>query len=204
MSFINDVIIGMEGEEEHDELVEEVVRRLAENDLYVKLEKCKWKVKEVGFLGMVIGPEGIKIEEEKVKGVLNWPTPKCVKDIQKFLRLANYYYRFIKNFAFIARPLHNLVKKEQKWDWTEKQEKAFGELKENFTKEPVLAVPDLDKKMKIEVDASDYAIGGVLFMECEDRKWRPVAFLSKSLNEMERNYKIHNKEMLAVIRRLEN
>jgi len=81
----------MEGEEEHDELVEEVVRRLAENDLYMKLEKCKWKMKEVGFLGMVMGPEGIKIEEEKVKGVLDWPTPKCVKDIQKFLRLANYY-----------------------------------------------------------------------------------------------------------------
>ena len=91
MSFINNVIIGMEGEEEHDELVEEVVRRLAENDLYMKLEKCKWKMKEVGFLGMVMGPEGIKIEEEKVKGVLDWPTPKCVKDIQKFLRLANYY-----------------------------------------------------------------------------------------------------------------
>jgi len=96
------------------------------------------------------------------------------------------------------------VKKEQKWDWIEKQEKAFGELKERFTKEPVLAVPDLDKKMKMEVDALDYATGGVLYMECEDEKWRPVAFLSKSLNEMERNYEIHDKEMLAVIRGLEN
>jgi len=92
VSFINDVIIGTEGEEEHDELVEEVVRRLAENDLYVKPEKCKWKVKEVGFLGVVIGPESIKMEEEKVKRILDWPTPKCVKDIQKFLGLANYYY----------------------------------------------------------------------------------------------------------------
>ena len=96
------------------------------------------------------------------------------------------------------------MKKEQKWDWIEKQEKAFGELKERFTKEPVLAVPDLDKKMKMEVDALDYATGGVLYMECEDEKWRPVAFLSKSLNEMERNYEIHDKEMLAVIRGLEN
>jgi len=114
VSFINDVIIRTKEEEGHDELVEEVVRRLAENDLYVKLEKCKWKVKEVEFLGVVIGPEDIKIEKEKVKGVLDWPTPKCVKDIQKFLGLANYYRQFIKDFVSIARLLHDLVKKEQK------------------------------------------------------------------------------------------
>jgi len=76
-------------------------------------------------------------------------------------------------------------------------------LKERFTKKPVLAVLDLDKKMRIEVDVSDFATGGVLSMECEDGRWRPVAYLSKSLNEIERNYKIHNKEMLAVIRGLE-
>ena len=91
-SFIDDVIIGMEGEEEHDELVEEVVKRLVENDLYVKLEKCKWKVREVRFLGVVIGPERIKMEEEKVKSVLDWLTPKYIKDVQKFLELVNYYY----------------------------------------------------------------------------------------------------------------
>ena len=90
-AFIDDVIVGTEDEEGHDELVAEVVKRLAENDLYVKLEKCKWKVREVGFLGVVIRPEGIKIEEEKMKGVLDWPTPKCVKDVQKFLGLVNYY-----------------------------------------------------------------------------------------------------------------
>jgi len=72
--------------------VEEIVKRLAENDLYIKPEKYKWKVREVRFLGVVIGPEGIKIEKDKVKGVLDWPIPKCVKDVQKFLKLANYYY----------------------------------------------------------------------------------------------------------------
>jgi len=71
-------------------------------------------VKEVGFLGVVIGPEGIKMKEEKVKDVLDWPTPKCVKDVQKFLELANYYCRFIKGSASIARPLHDMVKKDQK------------------------------------------------------------------------------------------
>ena len=201
--FIDDVIVGTETEEGHDELVVEVIKRLEENDLYVKPEKCKWKVREVEFLGVVIGPEGIKMEKEKVKGVLEWPTPKCVKDIQKFLGLANYYHRFIEGFASIARPLHDMVKKDKKWEWTEKQEEAFRELKERFTKELVLAVPDLDKKMRMEVDASDYVTGGVLSTECKDGLWRPVAFLSKSLNETERNYEIHDKKMLAIIRGLE-
>ena len=201
--FIDDVIVGTETEEGHDELVVEVVKRLEENDLYVKPEKYKWKVREVEFLGVVIGLEGIKMEMEKVKGVLEWPTPKCVKDVQKFLGLANYYCRFIENFVSIARPLHDMVKKDKKWDWTEKQEKAFKELKERFTKEPVLATPDIDKKMRMEVDASDYATGGVLSMECGDGLWRPVAFLSKSLNETEQNYEIHDKEILVIIRGLE-
>ena len=92
VAFIDNVIVGTETEEGHDELVAEVIRRLEENDLYMKLEKCKWKVREVGFLGVVIGLDRIKMEEEKVKGVLEWPIPKCVKDIQKFLGLANYYH----------------------------------------------------------------------------------------------------------------
>ena len=120
VAFIDNVIVGTEEEEGHDELVAEIVKRLEENNLYIKLEKCKWKMREVGFLGVVIGPEGIKMEEEKVKGVLDWPTPKCVKDVQKFLGLANYYRRFIEGFASIARPLHDMVRKEQKWEWTEK------------------------------------------------------------------------------------
>ena len=152
----------------------------------------------------MIGPEGIKMEEEKVKGVLEWPTPNCVKDVQKFLGFANYYRRFIEGFAFITRPLHDMVKKDKKWEWTERQKKVFKKLKKWFTKELVLAALDLDKKMRMEVDASDYATGGVLSMECKDGKWRPVAFLSKSLNETERNYEIHDKEILAVIRELEN
>jgi len=95
-------------------LVEKVIRRLVENDLYVKPEKCKWKVREVGFLEVVIGLERIKMEEDKVKGLLDWPKPKYIKDIQKLLGLANYYHQFIKNFTSIARLLHNIVKKDQK------------------------------------------------------------------------------------------
>ena len=112
--FIDDVIVGTEKEEEHDELVAEVIKRLEENNLYVKPEKCKWKVKEVEFLRVVIGLEGIKMEEEKVKGVLEWLTPKYVKDVQKFLGLANYYHWFIKGFATVTRPLHDMVKKDKR------------------------------------------------------------------------------------------
>ena len=91
VAFIDDIIIGTEMEKGHNELVAEVIKRMEENDLYIKPEKCKWKVREVGFLGVIIGPEGIKMEKEKMKGVLEWLTPKCVKDVQKFLGLANYY-----------------------------------------------------------------------------------------------------------------
>ena len=90
-AFIDNVIVGIEDEERYDELVAEIIKKLEENDLYVKLEKYKWKIREVGFLGVVIGLEGIKMEKEKMKGVLDWPTPKYIKDVQKFLGLANYY-----------------------------------------------------------------------------------------------------------------
>ena len=114
-TFIDDVIVGMETEEGHDKIVAEVIRRMEENDLYIKLEKYRWKVRKVEFLGVVIGLEGIKMEEGKVKGVLEWPTSKCVKDMQKFLGLANYYYQFIEGFTSIARLLHDTMKKDKKW-----------------------------------------------------------------------------------------
>ena len=95
-------------------MVDKVLRRLEENDLFVKLEKCKWKVREVELLGVVIGPKGIEMQKEKVEGVLNWSVPRNVKEVQKFLGLANYYRRFIKDFARIAALLHMLVRKEQK------------------------------------------------------------------------------------------
>jgi len=138
-----------------------------------------------------------------VEGVLNWLAPRNVKEVQKFLGLANYYRRFIKNFARIAALLHVLVRKEQKWKWEKEQEEMFEELKTVFTMEPVLAISDIDREMRVEADASDYATGEVLSMKCKDGKWRLVAFISKSLNTTEWNYKIHDKEMLAVIRCLE-
>ena len=98
-AFVDDVLVGTEMEEEHDEIVEEILRRLEENDLYIKPEKCVWKAKKIGFLGVVIGPDGIEMKKEKVDGILSWPQPKTVRDVKKFLGLTNYYRRFIKDFA---------------------------------------------------------------------------------------------------------
>ena len=143
------------------------------------------------------------MQREKVERVLNWPAPRNIKEVQKFLGFANYYRRFIKDFAKIAALLHVLVKKKQKQKWEKEQEKAFEKLKAVFTTEPILAIPDIDREIRVEADASDYATGGVLSMKCEDGKQRPVAFISKSLNTTEQNYEIHDKKMLAVIRCLE-
>jgi len=200
---MDDVLVGTETEEGHDEIVEEILRRLEENDLYIKPEKCMWKTRKIGFLGVVIGPNGIEMEEGKVKGVLGWPVPKTVKDVRKFLGLANYYKRFIKDFARVARPMNMLTRKDEKWQWGDEQQKAFDELKKVFTSKPVLAAPDLDKEFRVEADASNYTTGGVLSMKCLDEKWRPVTFISKSLSDTERNYEIHDKEMLVVVRCLE-
>ena len=168
--FIDDVMVVTETEEGHDEIVKEVLKRLKENDLFVKPEKCMWKVREVGFLGVIIGKDGVRMEKEKMQGVVEWLVPKSVKDVQKFLRLANYYRWFVKDFAKIAKPLHEMTRKKTKWSWGEKQQRAFEELKERFTTEPVLVTPDLDKEMRVEADALDFAMGGVLSMKCEDER----------------------------------
>jgi len=201
--FIDDVMIATEIEEGHDEIVEKVLKRLEENNLFMKPEKCVWKVREVGFLGVIIGEDRVRMEKEKVQGVIKWPVLRNVKNVQKVLGLANYYRQFVKDFAKIAKPLYEMMRREMKWSWGERQQRAFEELKERFTTEPVLVIPDLDKEMRVEADALDFVIGGVLLIKCEDEKWRLVIYISKLLSEAERNYKIHNKEILAIIRCLE-
>jgi len=110
------------------------------------------------------------MEEGKVEGVLGWPVPKTVKDVRKFLGLANYYRRFIKDFARVARPMNMLTRKDEKWRWGGEQQKAFDELKKVFTSKPVLAAPDLDKEFRVEANTLNYATGGVLSMKCSDEK----------------------------------
>ena len=113
-AFVDDMLVETKIEEGHDEIVDEILKRLEENDLYIKPEKCMWKVKRIGFLGIVIGPNRIEMKKKKVDGVLSWLEPKNVKDIRNFLGLANYYRRFIKDFAQVARPMNMLTRKDVK------------------------------------------------------------------------------------------
>ena len=113
-AFVDDVLVGTETRKGYDEIIEEVLRRLEENNFYVKPEKYVWKVRKIGFLGVVIGSNGIEMEKKKVDGVLSWPEPKNVKDVRKFLGLANYYRRFIKDFTRVARPMNILMRKDVK------------------------------------------------------------------------------------------
>ena len=110
------------------------------------------------------------MKKEKVQEVIEWPVPRSVKDVQKFLGLVNYYRQFVKDFAKIAKPLHEMTRKEMKWNWEERQQKVFEELKERFTTEPVLVTLDLDKEMRVEADALDFATDGVLLMKCKDKR----------------------------------
>jgi len=114
-AFVDNVLVETETEEGYNKIVEEVLKQLEKNDLYVKPEKYVWKVRKIEFLGVIIGPNGIEMEKEKVDGVLSWPEPKNAKDIRKFLGLANYYRRFIKDFAQVARPMNILTRKDVKW-----------------------------------------------------------------------------------------
>jgi hypothetical protein len=180
---------------EHVEHLRKVFQRLRENKLYVKLEKCKFGVTEVDFLGHRITQDGLKMDDHKVKAIMDWEPPKSVPTLRSFLGLASYYRKFIKNFAKITTPLTNLLKKFAiTHEWEKACDKAFETLKGILVKASVLKLPDFDKDFEIHSDASDFAIGGVLVQE-----GRPMAFENKKLNEMERRWPTHEKEMWAVI-----
>ena len=170
-TFMDNVLVGTEEEKRHNKIVKEVLRRMEENDLYIKPEKYVWKVREIDFLGLVMESGGIKMQEKKVVGVLEWPRSKTVKEIQKFLELTNYYRQFVKDFAKIAKPMHKLVRKDEKQSQGEKQEKAFKQLKQVFTTQPVLVAPDLDKEIRVKADVLEYTTRGVLsMMKSEDQQ----------------------------------
>jgi hypothetical protein len=158
----------------------------------------------IDYLGMIISHNEVRMDPKKITGVLEWPVPTKVKHVQKFLGFANFYRRFIQGFARIARPLSDLTRKDLKWTWEIPQKEAFEALKKAFTTAPVLRIPDDTSPFRLSTDASEFAIGAVLSQYSpETKKWHPVAYYSKSLTKPERNYEIFDKEMLAIIRALE-
>ena len=201
--YMDDILIFTETLEEHMKIVKRVLKILAKNKLYLKAEKCSFEQTKIEYLGLIISAGQIEMDPVKVEGVSAWPTPSNVKEVQSFLGFVNFYRRFIHDFSHIAKPLHDLTRKDSTWNWTDACQKAFDSLKSAITSSPILIFPDDNKPYKVEADSSEYATGAVLSQEGEDGKWHPIAFLSKSLNSVERNYDIHDKELLAIIRALE-
>jgi hypothetical protein len=161
--YIDNILIYSSSMEEHAEHHRKVFQRLRENKLYAKLEKCKFGVTEVDFLGHRITQEGLMMDDHKVKVILDWEPLKSVLALRSFLGLASYYRKFIKNFAKIAAPLTNLLKKSAIiYDWDEACDEAFKTLKGILVKALVLKLPDFDKDFEIHSDASNFAIGGVI------------------------------------------
>ena len=158
----------------------------------------------IEYLGVVFCQDSVMMDPAKVVRVSEWPTLTTKKEVQLFLGFVNFYRRFIEGFSHIARPLFNLTKNNSDFHWSSDEQSAFDLLKEKITSAPILALPNNSKPFCIEADSSDFATGVVLSQQSLDNdKWHLVAFFSKSLSLVERNYEIHNKEMLAIVCTLE-
>ena len=157
-------------------------------------------MEEIPILGVIVGKEQVKMEQEKIKAVKEWKTPMKIKDVESFLGFANFYQRFIHNFSYTARPLNELKGKKE-WKWEKEHQEAFEELKEKIMSQLVLSLPRREEKFRIETNALGHAIGGVLSQE-QDGKWKPIAFLSRIMQAVEQNYEIYDKELLAIVEAL--
>lgn len=202
--FMDDEGIATSGSlEDHERYVEKILKYHHDNDLYLNPKKCLFSTQRMEYLGLIITPDHVAMDPVKIDGVLEWPTPTKVKEVQAFLGFANFYRRFIRGYSQIAQPLFGLTRKNHDWDWDESCEKAFQSLKAAFTTAPVLSLPDPSAPFRLETDASDYATGAILSQRQNDGDWHPIAYLSQAMAPAERNYEIHDKELLAIIRALE-
>ncbi|KAJ6812125.1 uncharacterized protein M6B38_151905 [Iris pallida] len=192
--FIDDILIYSKNEEEHEKHLRIVLQTLREEQLYAKLSKCKFWLDQIPFLGHIISEEGISVDSKKVEAVKSWPTPKTVAEIRSFLGLAGYYRRFVENFSRIAEPLTRLTRKEEKFNWTEKCQRAFDELKERLISAPVLALPSGSGGYEIYSNTSGKGLGCVLM-----QYRRLIAYASQQLKIHERNYPTHDLELAAVV-----
>ena len=140
----------------------------------------------------------------KVSAVKSWPTPTMLKKVRAFIGFANFYRRFIKDFSTMARPLHDLTKKDTPWQWNKEQQEAFDSIKQQFCMEPILKVYDPELPTRVEVDTSGFATGGILSQKHDDGLWHPIVYRSQSMSKEECNYEIYNREMLGLICALED
>ncbi len=196
----------------HQAHVHHVLDTLEKHDLYLKPEKCAFEQEEIDYLGVIVGKDELKMDLQKLNGVMDWPLPKNPTDIRSFLGFTGYYRYFVPNYSKIARPLLDLTKKNLVWHWGEAQFKAFEMLKTLMCRKPVLIQPDFDRRFYLQTDASAYGIGAVLSQERGDGdtpskkkgkpKLHPIAYYSATFTPTEHNYNIYEQELLAVMKAL--
>lgn len=191
--YLDDILVFSKTKEEHLEHLRLVLTRLKENNLYIKAKKCNFLVKELFFLGHIIGQDGLKVDENKTKAVQEMERPQTVTEVQSFIGLVNYFRRFLPKIALTLKPLHALTHKGATWDWTNECEEAFIKAKQALVSPNVLALPDFTQPFEVVTDASDHHIGGIL-----TQNGKPIAFESRLLNPTEQRYPTHDREFMAV------
>jgi hypothetical protein len=196
--YFDDILVYSKSLDEHIDHLHCVLTVLRKEKLYANLKKCSFCLDNVVFLGFVVGAKGIAVDEEKVKAIKEWPTPKSITEVRSFHGLASFYRRFVKDFSTLATPLTEIVKKSVGFRWGSEQDRAFVEIKERLCGAPLLALPDFSKTFEIECDASGICIGAVLMQEK-----RPIAYFSEKLNGAALNYPTYDKELYAFVRALE-
>lgn len=204
-AYIDDILIYSSGSlQDHRDKVKTVLSKLQEASLFVDVNKCEFETTSTKYLGFIIeAGKGIRMDPEKVKAITAWQAPSTLKGLRSFLGFANFYRRFIKGYSDITRPLTALTKSLTKFTWTAETQGAFDQLKRAFISEPILQQFDYDKATRIETDSSGWCVGGALLQPNKENVWAPCAFFSKKLSQTECNYPIYDKEMLAIIRCLE-
>src|ERR1041385_7386575 len=195
--FIDDILIYSRSEEEHKQHLRTVLERPRAHRLYAKFSKCEFWLKEVGFLGHILTAQGVAVDPSKVTNVLNWKPPTTVTEVRSFLGLAGYYRRFIEGFSKIAKPMTELLKKNQNFFWTKECGESFEQFKTKLTSAPVLTLPDIHKGFEIYCDASKHCLGCVLMKE-----GKVVAYASRQLHQHEVNYPRHDLELAVVVHAL--
>ena len=194
MVFVDDILIYSQSEWEHEYHLRIVLQLLRDHQLYAKFSKCEFWLTEVRFLGHVASASGVSVDPEKVEAVMSWERPKSVFEIRSFLGLTGYYRRFIEDFSRIAALMTRLTRKEVKFDWDDRCEEAFQELKRRLTSAPILIVPDRGQGYTVYCDSSRAGLGCVLM-----QSGRVVAYGSRQLKNYEQNYPTHDMELAAVV-----
>ena len=197
--YIDDILVTGATDAKHLKTLGEVFERLQQYGVRMKRAKCKFMQPSVEFLGHRIDAEGCHTTEDKVRAILEAPSPRNVQELRSFLGMLNYYGKFISNLCSILHPLNQLLRKDRQWDWTEECSHAFQSAKEQLTSSTVLAHYDPSLPMKLAADASAYGVGAVISHVMPDGAERPIAFASRTLTSSEKNYAQVEKEALALI-----